>query len=71
MLVLDRAGMARPTTHRHGGRATGLCCRITVATLSKRRLRRGSFSSLLDLQAAINHRLAGHCTESKAFRLRR
>jgi transposase len=37
------------------------------ATLAKRRLRRGSFSSLVDLQAAINRYLEQHNTDPKPF----
>jgi transposase len=37
------------------------------ATLSKRRLRRGSFNSLVDLQAAINRYLAEANTDPKPF----
>ena len=37
------------------------------ATSSKRRLRRGSFSSLVDLQAAINRYLAEHSIDPKPF----
>jgi hypothetical protein len=35
--------------------------------LTKRRLRRGSFTSLVDLQAAINRYLAEHNTDPKPF----
>ena len=37
------------------------------ATLTRRRLRRGSFRSLVDLQAAINRYLAQHNTDPKPF----
>ena len=37
------------------------------ATSSKRRLRRGSFSSLVDLQAAINRHLAEHNIDPRPF----
>lgn len=37
------------------------------AVLTKRRLRRGSFSSLVDLQAAINRYLDQHNTDPKPF----
>jgi hypothetical protein len=37
------------------------------ATLTKRRLRRGSFSSLVDLRAAINRYLAQHNTDPRPF----
>ena len=37
------------------------------AILSKRRLRRGSFSSLVDLQAAISRYLAQHNTDPRPF----
>ena len=37
------------------------------ATLTKRRLRRGSFASLVDLQAAIKRYLAEHNTDPKPF----
>jgi hypothetical protein len=37
------------------------------AVLTKRRLRRGSFSSLVDLQAAINRYLAEHNTDPRPF----
>jgi hypothetical protein len=35
--------------------------------LTKRRLRRGSFTSLVDLQAAINRDLDQHNTDPKPF----
>jgi hypothetical protein len=37
------------------------------ATLSERRLRRGSFASLVDLQAAINRYLEEHNTDPRPF----
>ena len=37
------------------------------AKLSKRRLKRGVFHSLVDLQAAINRFLAEHNTQTKPF----
>jgi hypothetical protein len=37
------------------------------ATLTKRRLRRGRFASLVDLQAAINRYLAEANTDPKLF----
>jgi hypothetical protein len=38
------------------------------ATLTKRRLRRGSFLGIVDLQAAINRYLAEHNADPKPFR---
>ena len=38
------------------------------ATLTKRRLKRGVFTSVVDLQAAINRFVADHNTQSKPFR---
>src|SRR3990172_4519363 len=38
------------------------------ATLTKRRLKRGVFHSIVDLQAAINRYLAEHNTDPKPFR---
>jgi transposase len=38
-----------------------------LAVLTKRRLKRGSFSSLVDLQAAINRYLDEHNTDPKPF----
>ena len=37
------------------------------ATLTKRRLKRGVFTSVVDLQAAINRFVADHNTQSKPF----
>jgi hypothetical protein len=39
------------------------------ATLTKRRLKRGVFHSIADLQAAINRFLAEHNQKPQAFRL--
>jgi hypothetical protein len=41
--------------------------KVTGARLTRRRLRRGVFHSLVDLQAAINHYFAEHNTRPKPF----
>ena len=37
------------------------------SALTRRRLRRGSFHSIVDLQAAINRYIAGHNADPKPF----
>jgi hypothetical protein len=43
------------------------CGRGFFATLTKRRLKRGVFRSVVDLQAAINRLLEGYNANSKPF----
>ena len=45
----------------------GKCRKSFFATLTRRRLRRGTFHSLVDLQAAINRYLEEHNQQPKPF----